>query len=331
MYSCSFSREQKVNNQEVTMYKTLLNESDLYPTSLRPYGSIAHMTMHSNADIERWVLGRAKLNPATSSVYAKIEEGLATRAIIVGYEDPSVLRFFFRKFARTIGITNEGHIMGFYNPYYDRIVVLLDNNVNIWGDKEIWHDLLNILLHELIHMGVQHNPQLFLKDANTYLIDYYSRLVKSVLAYYKIERNVSATSVRSLVKDLTYARVKNITSEMSTREQVAIWTRFFKTFNLPQDTKNEVAYFILGPLFHMNEDDQSVLGASELIKMTSILHDAYKAFRIQSAEVSVGQEASIPDEVIGVLAIHNIGVSSTSECINKIKFTDFRERANEKK
>jgi hypothetical protein len=254
----------------------------------------------------------------------RIEEGLKKRSIIVGYEDSNVLRFFYHKLIKTLGLGNSRYTtMAFYTAAEDRLVILLDNNVDLFGDREIWHNLLNITLHELIHMSTNHNPELFTNVTGKYLRRYYMYLVNLVLRKYNVKIKVKENDVRGLVKQLVNVRVKNQYWYQRVKNSMQVWNNFFASYKLEQTVKNEIAMFILGPSFYAGEDYESILGLNEVVAMDKIFREAYRAVRLRDPKVGVHQEATTPDEVIAVLAIYNIGINEYTKLVNSIKFKDF--------
>ena len=94
------------------------------------------------------------------SVKKTIEKMMKSGKLKIGYADDRVFSFFKNKFLYFFGMKNY-YTLGYFSTKKNVIYVLLDDNINIFGN-EIF-DIKNTVIHELIHMSAANDPVNFYK------------------------------------------------------------------------------------------------------------------------------------------------------------------------
>jgi len=180
------------------MSKNLQEIADFYPTSLELYGFVEGLPIHSNTSIEDRVIDWCYKSEFTKKIAPTIEKKIKNRTIIIGYLENKPLTWFWTKFKNWIHHTVFGTprliMNGYFSPDDDRIVILLDDNVNVMGTAV--RNIPNKLVHELVHYIADANINKFLSvTTNKYLLPYY----KSVLNRLDPNLEVSDDDLRKAI------------------------------------------------------------------------------------------------------------------------------------
>ena len=140
--------------------KEIQELADLAPLGLDVVGEIEGIKIYGNEKIRDTVKDWISYSPATKNIKNSINEGIDSGKILVGYTTRYFISHLFRRVAKwTTHIFDEGTILGWYSPKVNRIVILLDMNVNIIGNQ--LRSIPPILSHELCHMAAGDNISLY--------------------------------------------------------------------------------------------------------------------------------------------------------------------------
>jgi hypothetical protein len=113
----------------------------------------------------------------TKPISQTIIDGMDTNNIIVGYISKGFFSHLFHRLKNHI-YKSRGSTFGYYSLDDNKLVILLDDTINILGMK--LRELPPIVNHEIIHMATMNNisqyKSLFLDEISKYMMVYFKNL-----------------------------------------------------------------------------------------------------------------------------------------------------------
>lgn len=158
----------------------VLNEFRFSPVGLKPYVfykneifDISPIEIYSNEKIINRSIEMFKNSTITEPVIDLIIKGLNNKKIVIGYTNPSKLKYIYSKFQKIFGLKRSWGV-GLYDKTFNKLFIILDDNVNIFGN--IITDIPLIVAHELCHMAAYQNnkTKIFNKTAKSIIIPFYT-------------------------------------------------------------------------------------------------------------------------------------------------------------
>jgi hypothetical protein len=172
-----------------------VNELFSIPVGLKPAIEISGTKFYSSPKLKAsFSLAFAKSSKGRS--VAKEVTALVEKDIIIPcYKSKNLFSFVKKKLVR--GDFND-YILAFYDVDEKRVVVIIDNNVSIFGTAAN-NSLVSTTMHECMHLSAGKNLRGFLRYFDTHLQKYYSAFLSD---YFKL-KDVSSKQIDEFIKYLT--------------------------------------------------------------------------------------------------------------------------------
>lgn len=296
------------------MNKQETNEAfEFLPKWLELYGYVTDDPVYSNETITSASLDWIRKSHITSPIASKIEEGLDTRRIMIGYTKPGIYNFLIKRMkfklrekhflSSDVFISSSEDVLGIYGKSTNTLAILLDpSKVSIFG--KALTNVPSILAHELCHMAACTNTSKYLNIMKSSLIDFYKMWIKNVFEYHKIEydtKKLNDSNIRKLIDDLT------ITYEggdfYSTEKGLLIWIRIFEIFLKDDEEIKKCVKSVSIPFYYFMIDYKDVDSKQNIIDCVRILSKTYKDVGINGVLgiTTPSQEFLFTSEVVCVM------------------------------
>jgi hypothetical protein len=269
--------------------------SDIGPKKLESIGEIDGVTIYSNQGLRDATKDWLSKSKITKKISDKLNEGIENKWILIGYKKSRMSSFLLYRLSQwtkhNLGL-EKGYILGWFSKSAKKIVVLMDDNINLSG-RPI-NEIPPTLLHECIHMGSCVNNKLFLKLFLNDLTNFYRIFLDRLDDEFK---KVSDNDIKDAIKNIS-----NISDGGNVYYATDI-IRFWKKMINDNDLKNKDVLLmkIISP-YHAYFSKTLPSKFSTYAKISqNCLYIAYSKFgKTRPTEVA-GQEVYIPSEVICIL------------------------------
>lgn len=292
--------------------------ADLAPIGMNIVGEIEGIKIYANEKIRDTVKDWISYSPSTKNIKDTISEGIDSGKILVGYTTKSFISHLFRRVAKwTTHIFDEGIVLGWYSPKVNRIVILLDMNVNILGHQ--LRSIPPILSHELCHMAAGDNISLYHSSTvNKYLIPFYIEIIRG------ITKDNNITGDNRLSKTL-YQLMKSSeerTSNSNVEDSLKIWKDYFTSLTGSNDKGSEFGMAMMLPYLRFVTRTLSSRYYNESYEVMKYYYNGYRKLNVRKPErVTLAcQEARYPSEVICITNQFNVD-STVARLINNINMS----------
>lgn len=274
--------------------------AELYPIKLELYGIVEDTPIYSNKYIEDKVIEWLHKSDITKPVSDKLQRLIRDNTIIIGHTEPGIFNFFYKKFKnwinRTVLDKDASIVLGYYSPINRRIVILLDDNVNIFGSS-----IRNIppkLIHELIHLIADTDIKKFLSSTlQSTLIPYYTSLVKNIS---NNEIVVSRTDMNKALIELSLDSEGVFVNNSNINTSANQWIRLLNKYTSKDKSISYVKDMSLPYLGNITQTLNSKY-MKDVHKSTICYHNAYKDIGVKSIGITIpGQEFKFPSEVVSI-------------------------------
>jgi hypothetical protein len=180
----------------------LMNVNELFsvPIGLKPAIEIDGTKFFSSPKLKAsFSLAFTKSSKGRS--VAKEVTALVEKDIIVPcYKSKNLFSFIKKKLVK--GDFSD-YILAFYNVDEKRVIVIIDNNVSIFGTAAN-NSLVSTTMHECMHLSAGKNIRGFLRYFDSYLQKYYSAFFTD---YFKL-RDISQNQVDEFIKYITKYEIR---------------------------------------------------------------------------------------------------------------------------
>lgn len=237
-----------------------LEEFRFSPVGLIPYTiynsqftSLPPIEIYSSKNIEKRVLERVKESKITSDIYDVIERGLNNRKLIVGYTNPSKFKFVYQKIKQLAGLKRDWGL-GFYDKLDDVTYIILDDNINIFGNTKF--DLPLIIAHELCHMATFQNKNTKIIEATmkSTLLPFFSNALAFIMIYDRTYTSKEYNDIINKNKNILEKYLLNISKSVEMTKDIntvptiyniaGIWSDFLlECFPIFKNDKNLVSAY----------------------------------------------------------------------------------------
>lgn len=297
------------------MYKYNLNEYRLSPFrkgDLENYApfSFEHefkpVPIYSSYKVEQKLIEIIE-NDRTTRPYTKILEKLIEeKKIIMGYMEPGKFRFLFKNALNIISlitpIKGSNAVLGWYIPKYDRIYIILDDNVDLIGNERF--SISGVILHELCHMASYHSRATrFLtnnkKDINNFYNHFISEYIQYINNKYNLDNSLKLTSDLNLIESTITNPLHeyelnffSLNPQERTNEFLKIWSVLFNDY--PKEDRIEYTKPLIHFAFNSRKSERDIIH--------KILIDSYKKTQGVTSTIHsyVYQELMAPSEIIAI-------------------------------
>ena len=152
---------------------------ELLPRQLNIKKQVGSYRIYSNEYINNRIKALIdedhKLHPIKTEIIELIDNG----KIIIGYTSKGMIRHFLRRIKTRLNGSMINGIMGYYTPSTDKIVIMLDNSINLFGGDMI--GLTVTLIHEMMHKICNLNASEFINHYHNIIELYYSNFVGNLV------------------------------------------------------------------------------------------------------------------------------------------------------
>lgn len=237
----------------------------LSPIGVKQYGNISGIDIYSDTDMTDKVKEMCKSNPITVDFSDKISELIDQRKILIGYTDTTP-HIIFKKLKQFLPFVDRNPLDGTYGFYAineDKILILLENIVNILGLGLNISRIPNIIKHELIHMAFSNHPSEYTRIVLKDLIKFYTHLTKNMLDYikknHKLEFNyeIKEKNVYNLIlnlNNLVISKSEKLTMNKVVSSAYLIWKNYINqcidnsklSANISYHLATPYLYYLLG-------------------------------------------------------------------------------------
>ncbi|MCK5015754.1 MAG: hypothetical protein KAS32_01670 [Candidatus Peribacteraceae bacterium] len=296
---------------------TVREIADLAPTGLDYYATIGGQEIHSNATIERYTMNWLAQHPTTKSVSRALAHGLETRKIVVGYQNTSKFKFAMFRMAKALIPSAGDGVMGYYSPRDKKLVILLDENVSFFGTA--LKELPPIVMHELIHMTYNHNPDLLLRaTSRKTLIPWYKKVLTETLPQ---TSNIADSDIEKHIRELSYlSEAPNLVEPASIVSVGKLWMKLFSKSGVSdKDAEFLGNAMVLPYMAYIME--RSVGSHRDTAKRMALrMYAAYNSIGINANKITmVGQEHIAVSEILAIQNMHKVRPEVAS-VVNSFRF-----------
>lgn len=297
-----------------------LNEFfDLIPTGLKQYGVVDNESIYSNEKIIMSVLAWLEKSSITKPILSGIKKGIDTRSILIGYENKSKLSFLAKRIKSFTGTSHGMHTLGYFSPVDKKLVILLDDNVNILGKAVT--EIPSIIAHELCHFAAFDKPQSFISTTlRSHLLPFYKNICYNIAP---LTKNISDSVLTKTIQTLI------ITGDASSQphtvsDTINIWRSYIE-HAYPKEKANPIIIRMALPyLYFIN---------SAKVKSSSyrpLINDTYKRYCVAYSKLGqdacrwtqAGQEFAFPSEIVAITSQWDVP-SSVARLINMIDYRKY--------
>jgi len=286
----------------------LLNEFfDLMPFNLSVYGEAVGLPIRSSEKIVTAVKEFTYKHPITKSIAQKIEEGLDKKTIIVGYSVKPI-SFFWKRLKHYLNyldfmfrggkISGKDIItLGFYDPASFKVIVLLDDNVNIIG-KQI-REIPVKLTHELCHYCADINFTTFLNNTmNDSLLPFYKKLLMDTAP--KSEK-INDSKIKESIKKLSQLNEGLAMLKSHNPATFSVWARLLNNVYNKEDSI-KITQFLAMPYYAFITDELKSTYIDQAMKSAINYYNSYDfIYGLDVKNTTIpGQEFRFPSEVTAV-------------------------------
>jgi len=298
----------------------ILNEFlDLIPTGLKQYGIADNEPIFSNEKIIDATLGWLEKSSITKPILPGIKKGIEARSILIGYENKSKLSFLSNRIKSFTGVSHGMHTLGYFSPVDQKLVILLDDNVNILG-KAIT-EIPSILAHELCHFAAFDKPKSFISTTlRSHLLPFYKNICYNLAP---LTKNISDSILSKTIQTLI------ITGDASPQpnkvlDTINIWRLYIEHAYPKDEVEPLIIRMALPYLYFINSDKVKNSSHRPLINETykrycmaynKLGHDACKW-------THAGQEFAFPSEIVAITSQWDIP-SNVARLINMIDYRKY--------
>ena len=292
----------------------LLQEYKLSPMfGLEDYGNVAGTPVFSSKKIEDIIIEQLLSNSKYSFIANNLMYGIRKRDIIIGYSDKSRIKFILTRLKHKLQMISNWGLGFFYRPD-KKIVILLDDNVTIFGNTVL--PAIDTIIHECLHLAMANDAaMIFNITKDKILIPYYTKLLNASvsIANKHLDLNINFKVDLVTLEKIIYALCVKESSpaDLKTFKEILkeyedIWSLVFEDIKNPND-KKEVLYTFDAPFlfFATNVVPKSQNTRKILNAMYKAYSNTYNLFKIDGLHSHVGQEFANPSEVLAVLSVAN--------------------------
>lgn len=309
----------------------LLNELfELSPFNLSVYCEIAGVPIRSSDKIVDNVKEFMSEHPTTKPIFDKISEGLDKRTIVVGYS-VKPLTFYWKKFKHCLnyidfvlrGRTISGKdviTLGFYDPENMKIVILLDDNVDIFG-RQI-REIPVKLTHEMCHYCADINFNSFITSTmNKSLLPFYKDLLLNVAPR---SSKLDDSKIKESIKSVASLNEGVSMLKPHVPETFRVWAKLVNNvYNKQESIK--IAQHMSLPYYAFITDELDSKYLDTAMSSAVSYYDSYStSFGLNVKETTIpGQEFRFPSEVIAVANEFRLS-DDVLKLINSTTIKDYR-------
>jgi hypothetical protein len=171
-----------------------INELFSVPVGLKPVINLDGTKFYSSPKLKASFSLAFKKSSKGRSVSKEVAELVDREIIVPCYKSKNIFSFIKKKLTK--GDIND-YILAFYNVDEKRVVVIIDNNVSIFGTAAN-NELVSTTMHECMHLSAGKNLRGFLRYFESYLQRYYIEFLSD---YFKLEK-VSSNQIDDFIKYL---------------------------------------------------------------------------------------------------------------------------------
>lgn len=171
--------------------KDKLQELFSTPTSLIPEITISGTTFYSSKKLKDSFIVAFGKSSKGKHVYSQISILIQKNLILPCYKSKNILSFIKHKLTQS----PDKYILAFYNLKEKKVIVLIDNNISIFGTASN-NELTSTTLHECMHLVAGINLSKFIQIFKPYLQKYYSTFFGNYLSL----KEISKTDIDKVIK-----------------------------------------------------------------------------------------------------------------------------------
>ncbi|MFW9871847.1 MAG: hypothetical protein ACFFG0_02010 [Candidatus Thorarchaeota archaeon] len=267
------------------------------PTGLEAEITISGTTFYSSKRLkDNFIVAFGKSSKG-KHVYPEISNLIKKGLVIPCYKSKNLLSFIKNKLTQS----PDKYILAFYNIDERKVIVLIDNNISLFGTSSN-NSLASTTLHECMHLVAGSNISKFVQTFKSYLIKYYSTFFEDYLSL----KEVSKKDIENVI--IYLAKYEKRGPKYANRD-LANYFRFlyenFKTSTMLDERTLQVRltnYIVAAKLFIVNP--QTLFKSSSKFEMifTSLNRAYQKSFGKSNKYTTPIQEVISLSEVACVLS-----------------------------
>lgn len=288
-----------------------MNEAFLAPIGLKPILQIDKIKLYSSDKLQDKFIDILSDIPQTKESVDKIQELLTKGAVKIVFSSKNFLHFSLYKLLSG-GSTKS--LLGFFSPTENYVVVVLDNNSNIFSyanNKAI----AQVLTHEVGHYIASNNSKLFYSTFKNTVVDFYESVFTEL---FSIPKSVDRDKLRkACLEFFTYMFFKIEKLSIVKPEKVKevndmmcdIFLPLFESNELRKSVKDKINF--LGFILRIYLTDFGLFYQS-IPKYKDMLLPLYHAYHNLTGEKIHSlcvQEFLFPSEIICILSEYDTTIS----------------------
>ena len=164
------------------------------PTGLTPELTIEGTTFYSSKKLKDSFIVAFGKSSKGKHIYPEISKLVQSNIVIPCYKSKNLLSFIKHKLTQS----PDKYILAFYNLKVRKVVVLIDNNISLFGTSSN-NELISTTLHECMHLAAGRDLQKFIQIFKPYLHAYYSAFFKK---YFSLNE-ISSKQLDEVIKFLS--------------------------------------------------------------------------------------------------------------------------------
>jgi len=287
--------------------KQILDEfGELLPKGLDYYGTVGDVPIYSSKKIEEEVSALLSNHPSTRPIAEKLRQGIDNKFIIIGYENKSKFKFLKNRFKEAMAKARftsvlfgktDPDVIAFYDPHYNKLVILLDLNITLLGRSLV--DLPSVVIHELCHCVFHVNNKEAIKACiRPFLFPFFKQFT---YLFDKRAASASNMDISRLIIELSSASDYSNTRDIKFLSH--IWMTFYMKCGLTKKEALRVTMEVFAPFFRyfLGNDKIGYVDINDMVRPSMKNYAlSYQVLGIKNilAYTTCGQECLVPSEVV---------------------------------
>jgi len=267
---------------------------DLAPINLKPIGDIDGMSIYSNDKIQTHIKDWLTHSPTTKKVHKKLIEGIESKIILIGYENPSKSNFIKTRWRDFREKDLAKGYLGYTSVAESKIAIVFDENINMLGNAV--KDIPHTVVHECLHLVAltMWKPYL-MASMNKFLIPFFTSVFEQLDP--KINK-IPNRKLSEAIINVSRITDHNFHNRPDVNAVFGAWVNYLKL--APGVNASDIIVKAFAPYYKYGLKTLKPEFNKVAKEMVIVYNNAYKSIKVKDAikQTLPCQEIFFPSEVV---------------------------------